>query len=208
MEPFLTLMAAHADWAHWLFFFILLMAGFSFPISEDLIVLASAVVAATVIPTSVYKLFIFVFLGCYLSDWIAYWMGRSLTPWLLTRKWLKFLVNNKRMAKVNQFYDKYGMSTLFFGRFIPFGIRNVLFMSAGMVKMNFFKFAVVDGLSCLISNTICFTLTYSLAENYSIVLKYIGKAHILIFSAFIMFTIGLICYKYYKYKTKIKDTSL
>lgn len=202
---FFTHQAAHA---HWIFFFLLMLAGFNLPISEDLVVLSSAVIAATVTPQNTYKLFVFVFLGCYLSDWIAYWIGRKMTPWLKDRKILGKLVDNRRIMKVNQFYKKYGVSTLLFGRFIPFGIRNFLFMSAGMVRMNFVKFIIVDGIACLLSNTIWFTLAYSFAENYHTVFAYMKKANLILFGSFLVFIISIICYKLYKRKKSSQDTTL
>lgn len=206
METFISLLSAQALHAHWIFFFLLILAGFNLPISEDLVVLSSAVIAATVVPENTYKLFAFVFMGCYLSDWIAYWIGRSLTPWLRKRKWLAKIVDNKRILKINEFYDKYGVSTLLFGRFIPFGIRNFLFMSAGMVRMNFLKFILVDGVACLLSNTICFTLAYSFAENYQKVLFYMKKANLVLFGSFIIFIVGIICYRLYK-RTKSSENT-
>lgn len=206
METFIHLLSTQALYAHWIFFFLLILAGFNLPISEDLIVLSSAVIAATVVPQNTYKLFVFVFLGCYLSDWIAYWIGRSLTPWLKRRRWLAKLVDNKRIFKVNEFYAKYGVSTLLFGRFIPFGIRNFLFMSAGMVRMHFGKFILVDGIACLLSNTIWFTLAYSFAENYPKIFAFMRRANIILFSAFIIFIISAICYKLYKRKKSSENT--
>lgn len=204
MESFINLIAPHAAQAHWLFFSLLMLAGLNLPISEDLIVLSSAIIAATIVPQNTYKLFTFVFLGCYLSDWVAYWIGRSLTPWLKQKKWLAKIVDNKRVEKISEFYSKYGVSTLLFGRFIPFGVRNFLFLSAGMGRMNFLKFIIIDGIACLLSNTIWFTLTYSLAENYEQVLIYMRKTNIVVFSVFALFVLSFVGYKIYKHKKNSK----
>ena len=204
IETFIDLLTQNAMHAHWVFFGLLMLAGFNLPISEDLVVLSSAVVAATVVPQNTYKLFAFVFFGCYLSDWLSYWIGRVFAPWLRKRKLLGKMVDNRRVVKINRFYSKYGISTLLFGRFIPFGVRNFLFMSAGMVRVNFLKFIIVDGIACLLSNMIWFTLAYSLAENYHQVLAYMKRANLLLFGTFLFFILGIIGYRIYK---KRKDSN-
>ena len=206
METLLHIIANNAAHAHWWFFFLLILAGVNFPISEDLLIITSAVMAATVIPENLIKLFIFVFFGCYLSDWLSYWMGRSLTPWLRKRRFLARLVDNKRILKVNQFYAKYGVFTLILGRFIPFGVRNFLFMSAGMGRMSFKKFMLVDGAACLLSNSTLFLISFSLAENYPMLMNFLHKINITFFLSFLLFGIVFVCYRLYKSKKKKMNT--
>ena len=63
---------------------------------------------------------------------------------------------------------RYGFWTLLVGRFIPFGVRNCLFMTAGMARMPFLKFAVSDGIACFISSTVLFSLGYTLGKNQAL----------------------------------------
>ena len=42
--------------------------------------------------------------------------------------------------QIENYYTKYGVVTLLIGRFIPFGVRNCLFVTAGIGKMRFWKF--------------------------------------------------------------------
>lgn len=203
MQAFIDFLAQNAQQAHWWFFSLLMLAGLNLPISEDLVVLSGAVVAATVIPENTYKIFVFIFLGCYLSDWVSYWVGRALMPWLKNHRWLNKIVDNRQVARISKFYARFGIFTLLFGRFIPFGVRNFLFMSAGMGRMHFGKFIAVDGIACLLSNTIWFTIAYSLAENYHSVLNYMKHTNIIIFSIFIAVVLGFVGVKVYR---KIKSS--
>ena len=52
------------------------------------------------------------------------------------------MVSPERVAKVASFYQKYGVWTLVVGRFIPFGVRNALFLTAGIGKMSPVRFAI------------------------------------------------------------------
>lgn len=202
MNFIVELLSNNAAYAHWWFFALLILAGLNLPISEDLLIISSAVMAATIVPENLIKLFICVFLGCYFSDWLSYWMGRKLTPWLSRRKYLGRLVNHKRIDKINRFYEKYGVLTLIIGRFIPFGVRNFLFMSAGMGKMNFKKFMIVDGLACLLSNSTLFLIAFSLADHYPQLLELLHKMNITFFLTFLFIGIFLICYRLYKTRKK------
>ena len=61
IESMAQWLTVHADHAPLFVFGLLLLAGFSLPISEDLLVIVSGVVASTVIPEQTVPLFIAVF---------------------------------------------------------------------------------------------------------------------------------------------------
>ena len=153
----------HADLAPLWIFGLLLLTGFSIPISEDVMVIASGVLAGSVLPEKKELLFLAVFLGAYFSDWIAYWMGRLLGTRLSRTRWF----SPERRQAVERFVSRYGFSTLFFGRLIPFGVRNSIFMAAGALKMHFGRFLVSDGISCLLFSLTIFSLAFQCGENYS-----------------------------------------
>ena len=79
-----------------------------------------------------HALFIGVFAGAYLSDLICYWLGRILGPKLWNIRFFAKMVHKDKVAQISKFYDKYGPLTLVFGRFIPFGVRNGLFLTSGL----------------------------------------------------------------------------
>lgn len=195
MDSFLNFITAHAPNAHYIIFSSLILAGFNVPISEDLMIIISALLAATVIPENWWLLFLGVFLGCYLSDWIAYWVGRKLGPKLWKIRWFAKTIPEKKLLQTKEFYQKYGFWTLLVGRFIPFGVRNCLFMTAGMGKMHFGKFILSDGIACLTSNMTLFCIAYALGKNYQILFHYLKTFNIILFSAFLVTLIGIIWYK-------------
>ena len=167
MDWFLPFVTENAPYAHWYIFAALMLAGLNFPISEDLMLIVGGMLASTVIPENTWKLFMGAFLGAYLSDWIAYWLGRSLGVRLWRLRWFRGVLKPSRLTRVETYYSRYGVITLLVGRFIPFGVRNCLFMSAGMARMNFGKFILADGLACLLSNSVVFWIAYSLGRHYA-----------------------------------------
>ena len=61
---------------HFISFGLLILAGFNIPISEDLVFIISASIAAAVIPENRFLIFAGCFLGASFSDIIAYSIGR------------------------------------------------------------------------------------------------------------------------------------
>jgi membrane protein DedA with SNARE-associated domain len=195
MEALLEFIISHAAYAHWIVFGALMLAGLNIPISEDLMIIVSALLASTIVPENAGKLFAAVFFGCYISDWVCYWIGRSLGRRLWDVKWFSKTVDRKRLEQIQSYYEKYGFWTLLVGRFIPFGVRNCLFLTAGMGKMSFPKFLISDGIACICSNTILFSIVYSLGKNYEILLPKLKFFNIALFAAFVVLIICLIWYK-------------
>ncbi len=195
MDTIIQLIFEHAQYAHWIVFGALMLAGLNVPISEDLMIIFSAALAATVVPENTYKLFMGVFLGCYISDWACYWVGRYFGPKLWNISWFSKTFDSKRVDQIQKYYEKYGFWTLLIGRFIPFGVRNGLFLTAGLGKWSFRKFLISDGIACVLSNTILFTLAYTASKNYQSLISSVKTFNIFLFGAFIVAIIGFIWYK-------------
>jgi len=62
------------------------------------------------------------------------------------------------------FLDKYGIFTFIVGRFIPFGVRNTMFFSAGFFQLKFKLFIVYDIVAAMISVNTLFFITYRFGE--------------------------------------------
>lgn len=195
MDTIISFIFEHAPYAHWIVFGALMLAGLNVPISEDLMIIFSAVLAATVVPENTTKLFLGVFLGCYISDWVCYWIGRHFGPKLWKISWFAKTFDTGKIEQIQQYYAKYGFLTLLIGRFIPFGVRNGLFLTAGLGKMHFGKFLLSDGIACVFSNTALFALAYTVGKNYEALLSTLKTFNIFLFSAFTVAVIAFIWYK-------------
>ncbi len=189
LEAALEYINANAANAPYIIFGLLLLAGFNIPVSEDVMLFTSALLAAKN-PDLLYPLFFAVFAGAYISDVICYaFMGRFLGEKIFRNKFLKSMAPPEKIEKINQFYSKYGIITLILGRFIPFGVRNALFLTAGLGKMNAVKFCVADFIACIISCLCFFTLYYTFGES---VIEYVKKFNVIIFA--VAATVGIIIY--------------
>lgn len=206
MEYLTEWIAHHAPHAHWYFFIAIILAGFNIPLSIDLLVLLAAFIAATIAPENTWILFGSVVFGCYFSAMCSYWVGRLLGLPLSKSKFFSRFIPPERMAKIKQFYDKNGLWALILGRFIPFGVRNCLFMSSGMSKLHFGKFILMDTIACPLWCSVSFYLFFTLGKNYETLWQYLKTFNILIFAAFSVTVIGFIWYKSRK-KTQAPDSS-
>jgi len=178
MEHLLAIIQSNVQYAPLIIFGALLLAGFNVPVSEDAMLFISALLAAKN-PDKIYWLFLGVYAGAYISDLISYWLGRILGDNLWRIRFFAKMVSRKKVKKIHNFYEKYGMVTLIFGRFIPFGVRNGLFLTAGLGKMNFLRFSLYDLLACTISSVTFFTLYYNFGES---VVEYVKRGNIVVFS--------------------------
>jgi membrane-associated protein len=168
----------HIDLAPYAICGLLLLAGLNIPISEDGMIFLTAMLAVSE-PDHTIQLFIGLFTGAYVSDLICYAIGRHLGPRLWEIKFFAKMVSRQRVEKMSKFYEKYGVMTLIIGRFIPFGVRNGLFLTAGFSKMSFKKFAFSDFLACSISTTFFFSLYYRFGED---VIGYVKRGNVILFS--------------------------
>lgn len=177
MENFLEFVQTNVHLAPWAIFGLLLLAGFNIPVSEDGMLFISALLASQH-PDQMVPLFIGVFAGAYFSDLICFSLGRFLGPKLFKIRMFKNMVKPEMIDRLHGFYEKYGVVTLILGRFIPFGVRNGLFLTAGLGGMNPIKFSLSDLLACTISSVTFFTIYYNFGQT---AIEYVKKGNAVIF---------------------------
>ncbi len=205
MEHLSELLYSLAPYTHFIVFGLLILAGLNLPVSEDLVFIIAASIAATIAPEKTMLIFIGCFAGAYTSDIIAYSIGRFAGRQVMETKVIRRFVSEKKLFKVEEYFHNYGQKTLFFGRFIPFGVRNVLFISAGIARMRFYRFLIIDFLALILTSTILFSLGYFFGENYRIIEPYLDRYKYVVFTIFIIAVILVISLKIKTFKEK-KDS--
>lgn len=185
MEGILTYICEHASHAHWIIFCLLLLSGLNIPISEDVLLLGGGAIASTCIPDHAIRLYLWIFFGCILSAYEAYWIGRILGPKLYDFRFFSHLVTPKRVKLLQYYFAKFGIFTFIIGRFCPGGVRNTLFMTSGFSKMPFPLFMLRDGVGCLLSTLVTFNIGYFFGQNIDQILLH--------FRLYSEYFIGLIC---------------
>ncbi|MFY7843404.1 MAG: DedA family protein [Rhabdochlamydiaceae bacterium] len=200
-ELIVNFIQEHIQYAHWVFFFSLLLAGLNIPISSDAIVISSALIAAKISPQHTLRLYLSIFLGSLFSAWISYSIGRLIGPYLQKNRIFRKILSENRLSKIKDFYSKYGFWSLIIGRFIPFGFRNCLFMSSGFTGLPFFTFIWRDLIACFIWSFSLFNFIYHLGQNYLVL--YDRSVYILCFML-LMVAVGVVSFFIKKQVKKLK----
>jgi len=153
-----------------------------------------------------YILVIFGLIGTVLGALPWYYLGRFLNEKKLASfvdSKGKFIgISSRDLNKSKLWFDKYGVSLVFWGRLIP-GIRTLISVPAGIELMPLKKFLVWTSLGSLIWVVLLTFLGYILGENYKIIESYIDNFKVFIKPIFIIIS-ALLIFKYLK-KIKVKD---
>ena len=155
-------------------FICLLLAGFSIPpFSEDLVIITGAIVCSKehslIIPTLGA-----IYLGAIGTDFMVYWFGLRVRRGVSKSKLITKVLTKKRFDTLHHYLDKFGIFTFIVCRFIPFGVRNGLMLTAGMANLRLRVYAIYDVTAALISINTLFFLVYFLGEQMEKPIKTIG----------------------------------
>jgi membrane-associated protein len=209
MESLISFICEHSHDAYWILFCLLLLAGFNVPISEDLLLMTGGIISSTcfIDPSQSETLYLYawIYAGCWISAWEAYWVGRLLGPRLYTIKWFSHVITKKRIDNLHYYYEKFGILTFIIGRFVPGGVRNALFMTSGLGKMPFSTFLFRDGIACLISSSTLFYLGRLFGENYHELLHYFKQYELVIVILLIIVILATITILFMKKKKSHAD---
>src|SRR5437762_11521168 len=95
-------------------------------------------------------------LGAYLGAAAMYWLSRWIGRPLVLRFGRLFLFPPKKLEEAEHWLARYEAGGIFFARLLP-GVRHLISIPAGIVKMNFRLFSVMTLLGSFIS---CSILAY------------------------------------------------
>lgn len=198
MDQLIFFIQSHASYAPFIIFGLLILSGFNLPLSEDFMIFISALLAVKNPEYHPLYFFVGVMMGAYFSDMICFSMGSYFGPKLWKIKMWAKVVNPRLTTKLNRFFHQYGAYTLIAGRFIPFGVRNALFLTAGLSKMGFTKFAFTDFFGCTLSTSFYFYLYYNYGAT---VIDEIKQGNLFIFTL-LMVGMMVFLFRNYIFQTK------
>ena len=117
-------------------------------------------------------------LGTILGSLPWYYLGRLVNENKLSNfldKRGKYLgISSDDLAKSKKWFDKYGVSLVFWGRLIP-GIRTLISVPAGIELMPFSKFLIWTTMGSFIWVSLLTYTGYLFGENYSIIETYLDQ---------------------------------
>ena len=147
-----------------------------------------------------YVLVVFGLIGTVLGALPWYYLGRFLNEKKLenfVESKGKFLgITSKELIKSKKWFDKYGISLVFWGRLIP-GIRTLISVPAGIELMPLRKFLIWTSLGSLIWVLFLSLSGYVFGENYKLIASYLDNFKIFIKPAFLII-LGFFIFKFLK----------
>ncbi len=125
-------------------------------------------------------------IGALINYYLAVWIGRPLVyKFANSRFGHMCLIDEAKVVKAEQYFDKHGAISTFIGRLIP-AVRQLISIPAGLARMNIKKFALYTALGAGIWNAVLALLgfwlstfipkdeLYTQIEHYNQYLTWVG----------------------------------
>lgn len=194
MTELLHLINENAIYAPYITFIALILSGLNIPISEDLLIVCNGLLAAShkeMVP----QLYLGIFIGAYLSDLLCFSLGKHLGLRLFNQPLWRHKGPPRQLKKVERHFEKHDIATLILGRFIPFGVRNAIYIAAGLSRYSSIRFAVTDFFAALFSTSLLFFLVYRYGQS---VVSVIQETKLIIFIAAMTALTAFVAVKLYR----------
>jgi len=173
-------------------FIALMLAGLNVPISEDLIIITGALICQEKPPMLV-PVFAATYAGVVISDYFPYILGIYMRKGTIKAKFLTQLFSPRKIVRIHRYLDKYGIFTFIVGRFVPFGVRNTLFITSGLIGLRLRRFALYDTIAATISVSTLFFLAYHFGDAVEKPFQAVGIVlFILVLSMIILLMGGIV----------------
>jgi membrane protein DedA with SNARE-associated domain len=164
---------------------VLVVAGFGVPIPEDIPLLIMGYLCSQ--GELSLGLTIVIAMGCILgADGLFYFIGR----WLRSRPgeapgFVKKYLTDERKAQVEKYFEKYGLRTIFVGRFLP-GLRTPIFLFSGLWGVRPALFFLADGSAALLSVPALIIVGYLFGDNFDEMQAAVGNIEFYIIAGLVI----------------------
>jgi membrane protein DedA with SNARE-associated domain len=139
-------------------FILLILGTLGFPFPEDgILLLAGFLTTHGVIHPL--PAFLAIYSGLLITDFLLYSVGKNYGRRVIEIKKFRRMITPERLSKFEEKFKRWGILVVFFGRHL-LGLRSQIFLAAGVVRMSWKKFMIVDGISALLTITLWGGLGY------------------------------------------------
>jgi len=169
-------------------FTALMLAGLNIPISEDLIIITGALIchenSSMLVPVLAAT-----YAGVFISDYFPYLLGKLIRKGTVKSNFIARFFSPKKIVRIHRYLDRYGIFAFIVGRFIPFGVRNTLFITAGLFDLRLRRFTLYDATAVTISVSTLFFLSYHFGEAVGKPFQAVGIVLFILLLSFITFVV-------------------
>jgi membrane protein DedA with SNARE-associated domain len=155
---------------------VLLLCGLGLPLPEEVPILISAILSQSGHLHPWWALGACMF-GVMIGDTVMFFLGRRWGTHVLDHRLSRKLLTVERQRVITTYFERYGAGIIFGARFLP-GIRAPLFLSAGTMRVPFWKFLAMDGAAAILSVPLSFWLAYKFTDKLEELLDLREHVHI------------------------------
>lgn len=144
----------------------LILTGCGLPLPEELGIIAAGVLAGTGKLHIVWA-FVACMVGCLVGDSIMWAIGRYFGRGLIRRgSWTSKVITPELEARAERMIRRHGLKIFFVARFLV-GVRGPMYVTAGILRVPFTRFLLVDGICALVVVAVVFSLGYLFGKPIS-----------------------------------------
>lgn len=150
-------------------FLVLFVAGLGAPIPEEAPILAAGILASQNVIRWWLGLAV-CFVGVLSGDIVLYWLGHRWGEHILDWRVTRFVLTPEREKTVKEAYHRHGVKIVFTARFVV-GFRAAAFLTAGIVRIPFWKFLLVDGGAAVVGVPLGFGVAYLFTDQLPAIMR-------------------------------------
>lgn len=188
------------SWGYMGIFLLMFLESSFFPFPSEVVMIPAGYLAYQG-EMSFFLAVIFGILGSLAGGLFNYYLSLYLGRNALIKYGKYVGIDEKKLLKLDTFFEKHGDMATFSGRLIP-GIRQYISLPAGLGRMSIIKFSIYTSLGAGIWVLVLVSLGYFLGQNQALIKEYLTYI-----TVGVVVLIGLFVYIYYLFKVKKKHTS-
>jgi membrane protein DedA with SNARE-associated domain len=183
-------------------FLLLVLGTLGLPFPEDGILLLSGFLTAHHVIRPL-PAFLVVYSGLLMTDFLLYSVGKKYGRRIVEHKRFQKILTANRLAKLKEKFKRWGALVVFFGRHL-LGLRAQIFLVAGVMRMPWKKFLIVDATSALLTITLWGGLGYVGGNSVQALKKDITNIEQIVMIIVAILLGSVLLFKYFK---KRRNTS-
>jgi len=169
-------------------FLVLLATGLGLPIPEELPIVIAAMMSRWEV-MHWWGALLSCLGGVLAGDMLLYVVGRHFGRRILEWPAARRILTPEREARVMEAYHRHGLKFVIMARLVM-GLRAAAFLTAGLVRVPFPRFLLVDVAAVLLSVPLAFGLAYAVADSVAVALARVHEMQLWIGGAVLLLAAG------------------
>lgn len=182
---------------------VLILTGSGLPIPEEVPIVAAGILSAnaTLDPLLAFLCCLF---GAIVGDCVMYFIGYHFGRGVLRehRWWARF-VTPEREAQIETEFRRHGLKVFLVARFLV-GLRSPVYLTAGILRVSFKRFFLIDLICATAVVGTFFGLTYLFGQHIA---KWVSRAEVLLSISVGIAMVCIAIYLWRRFRHKFAETS-